>query len=154
MNYSHFAKQLDITRGNLYKVLESVSETSADKQPVGFSNTIRWNVGHILTVAEMFIFNNLQTSGLPKEYTSLFAPGTKPSDWKGEPIPLSTLLAQLQDQVVRIKQHVEIYSDETLPEPLKLGPVLQLNCMGEVCNLALYHEAMHTGFIHALKRIV
>ncbi|WP_149096435.1 DinB family protein [Paenibacillus terrae] len=154
MDYSQFAKQLEITRGNLYNVLESVSETSADKQPAGFSNTIRWNVGHILTVAEMFIFNNRQTSGLPKEYNNLFAPGTKPSDWTGEPIPLSTLLAQLQDQAVRIKQHVEIHSDETLPEPLKLGPVLQLNSMGEVCNLALFHEAMHTGFIHALKRIV
>ncbi|QZN75491.1 DinB family protein [Paenibacillus sp. DR312] len=154
MDYSQFAKQFDITRGNLYKVLESVSETSADKQPVGFSNTIRWNVGHILTVAEMFIFNNRQTFGLPKEYNNLFATGTKPSDWTGEPIPLSTLLAQLQDQAVRIKQHVEIHSDETLAEPLKLGPVLQLNSMGEVCNLSLFHEAMHTGFIHALKRIV
>ncbi|SFF45194.1 DinB superfamily protein [Paenibacillus algorifonticola] len=154
MDYSQFAKQLEITRGNLYNVLESVSETSADNQPAGFSNTIRWNVGHILTVAEMFIFNDRQTSGLPKDYNNLFAPGTKPSDWTGESILLATLLAQLHDQAVRIKQHVEIRCGETLPEPLKLGPFLQLNSMGEVCHLALFHEAMHTGFIHALKRIV
>lgn len=154
MKYSDFIKQFDITRGNLLRMLESVSETSADRQPAGFNNTIRWNVGHILTVTEQFIFGYPNSSSLPATYQDMFANGTKPADWTGETISLETLRTQLQDQAARIKEHIMNRLGDQLPEPLTLGPDLQLETTAEVCHLCLLHEATHTGYVQALKRIV
>jgi hypothetical protein len=65
MKYSNFIKRFDVIRGNLLRTLESVSETSTNRQPYGLNKTIRWNVGHILTVPEQFIFGYPNFSGLP-----------------------------------------------------------------------------------------
>ncbi|MBH8605493.1 DinB family protein [Thermoactinomyces sp. CICC 10522] len=61
---SHFLiAQFEILRGRLQQFLEATSENVADQMPQGFNNTIRWNVGHILTVADTF-FGLKSCSGL------------------------------------------------------------------------------------------
>ncbi len=49
-------KQFEITRGALLKFMETLDDKTADTQPEGFNNTIRWHIGHVLTAAEVFMF--------------------------------------------------------------------------------------------------
>ena len=57
-------KQFEITRGALLTFMETLDDKTADTQPKGFNNTIRWHIGHVLTAAEVFMFeknsNNYQ----------------------------------------------------------------------------------------------
>ena len=57
-------KQFEITRGALLTFMETLDDKTADTQPEGFNNTIRWHIGHVLTAAEVFMFeknsNNYQ----------------------------------------------------------------------------------------------
>ncbi len=74
-------------------------------QPEGFNNTIHWHVGHMLTVAEQFMFGFPKKSeSLPANYMEFFATGTKPADWHGEVPSVQELSVQLQEQLNSIKR--------------------------------------------------
>ncbi|WCK54431.1 DinB family protein [Aneurinibacillus sp. Ricciae_BoGa-3] len=147
--------QFTHARNSLLKNIESVTEAEADHQPEGFNNTIRWNIGHILTVDEQFMFGfPNRTQHLPANYKQLFGNGTKPFEWTEEPPSLDTLKVQLQDQADRITSTYEGRLDENLPKPVTLGSGRQYHTYGELFALGIYHEASHTGIVQALKKIV
>ena len=60
-------KQFEITRGALLTFMETLDDKTADTQPKGFNNTIRWHIGHVLTAAEVFMFGK-EFKQLPTEY--------------------------------------------------------------------------------------
>src|SRR5690625_6491824 len=74
-------KKLDFTRDSFIKFVKNLDEKTVDIQPEGFNNTIRWHVGHVLVVAEKFLFGYPeQSTKIPANYHDLFQPGTKPAD--------------------------------------------------------------------------
>lgn len=139
--------QFELTRTNLFKTIEEASEEILDVQPKGYKNTIHWNIGHILTTAEKFLFG--PNGKFPAEYNELFGYGSKPADWKGNVPTVATLLEQLKEQLPRIKEIPEERFQEKLPEP-----ILGRNTYGELAALALYHETFHYGQIYAMKRFL
>lgn len=139
--------QFDIIRERLVKRMEELSEEVAVIQPEGFNNNIHWNIGHLLTVTESFLFGD--HGQLPAEYKELFSPGTKPADWKGEVPSIATLLEQSKDQLNRIKNIPNERFHDNLPEP-KLGR----KTLGEIAGFAIYHESYHFGQIHVMKRLI
>ncbi|MCQ6275013.1 DinB family protein [Bacillus sp. V3B] len=140
-------KEFELLRVRLYPRVEEISEEIIDVQPEGFNNTIRWNLGHLLTVTEVFLF--AENGQLPVNYKELFAPGTKPSDWSGEVPSVATLIGQLKEQQERINEIPTERFNEALPEP-KLG----CSTVGELAGFSFYHETYHFGQIHAMKRLI
>ena len=48
--------QLKAVRGDTINVVKELSESQADSIPEGFNNNIRWNLGHVYVVQELFAF--------------------------------------------------------------------------------------------------
>lgn len=143
-------KHFELTRSFFLKNVDALDESITEVQPEGFNNTIHWHVGHVLTVAEQFMFGfPKKSNSLPEKYMELFATGTKPADWQGDVPSVSELSAQLKEQIKRIKE----IPAESLNEKLK-NPFLGLETFGEVANFAIFHEANHLGQIHAMKRVI
>lgn len=143
-------KNFELTRGMFVKNIDALDEGLVGVQPEGFNNTIQWHVGHVLTVAEQFMFGfPKKTSSLPEKYMELFATGTKPADWHGDIPSVSELSAQLKEQLRRIKE-IPLAS---LNEKLK-SPFHGLETYGEIANFAIFHEANHLGQMQAMKRII
>jgi uncharacterized damage-inducible protein DinB len=140
-------KEFELLRTRLYPRVEEIADNVFDIQPEGFNNTIHWHVGHILTVTEGFLF--AENGQLPAEYKELFAPKTKPSDWKGEVPSIATLVQELKKQHERINDIPNERFNELLPEP-KLG----CTTVGELAGFTFYHETYHFGQIHAMKRLI
>lgn len=141
---------MELTRSFFLKNVEGVEDGLVDIQPEGFNNTIHWHIGHILTTAETLIFGfPKNTSNLPANYMELFARGTKPADWKGDVPSVSVLTSQLKEQLSRMKE----ISIDSLSVELK-EPFLGQKTYGELVNFALFHENMHLGQIHAMKRVI
>ncbi|WP_027415987.1 DinB family protein [Aneurinibacillus terranovensis] len=152
---NNFVKQFEHARGGTLRVLDSIPAGMADVMPPGFRNTIRWNAGHILVVAEQFLFGLLaEQMQMPKEYKDLFGNGTKPADWTGDIPSLEVLVGQLKEQGERAKDILAGRSGRKLAKPYPLGSGRTLETSDDVFNLALYHEANHTGYIQALKRTI
>lgn len=143
-------KSFELTRSKLVGNVEKLNEENVDVQPVGFNNTIHWHVGHVLTVAEQFMFGfPKKLTSLPANYMELFATGTKPADWQGEVPSIKELTEQLKDQMKRIKE----IPAESFSERLKT-PFLGQETYGELANFAIFHEATHLGQIQAMKRVI
>lgn len=148
MNKTVGLKQFELTRGALVKFMQTLDIKTADKQPDGFNNTIRWHIGHVLTAAESFMFGK-EFKHLPSEYPGLFGLGTRPSEWKTEGPSLEVLMSQLQEQAQRIKVIPTESFEKKLPKPF-----LGLETVGELYGMMLYHEADHIGQMKAMKRII
>ncbi|MEH7505702.1 DinB family protein [Neobacillus drentensis] len=143
-------KHYGLTRGFFIKNVDTLAEGIADVQPEGFNNTIHWHVGHVLTVAEQFMFGfPKKSTQLPANYMELFASGTSPAAWQGDVPQLQELIIQLQDQLKRIKE----IPTESFNKMLKT-PFLGQETFGELTNFAIFHEGIHLGQIQAMKRVI
>jgi len=142
-------KQFEMTRARLQQLINSTSETFFDQMPKGFNNTIRWNVGHILTVADALFGLKM----LPADYRQLFWNGTKPADWTGEVPSPETLVSELQKQTAQIKETFTDRLEEKLAKPIDLNGY-QIETIGSVFSFNNMHEAVHLGYMNALKRAI
>ncbi|MGG1398004.1 DinB family protein [Bacillus salipaludis] len=143
-------KHFEVTRNFFLKKIDDLDEAIVDVQPEGFNNTIHWHIGHVLTVAEQFMFGfPKKSTNLPEHYMTLFATGTKPADWQGDVPSSAELISQLKEQIKRIKE----IPAESLNERLAT-PFLGLESFGEIAHFATFHEANHLGQIQAMKRVI
>jgi hypothetical protein len=143
-------KQFVLTRNNFIKRVEPIDKEIVDVQPSGFNNNIHWIVGHVLTVAEQFLFGfPIQSSHLPASYKELFGNGTKPADWNGSVPSVEELLGQLKEQLERIKEIPAERFNDRLEKPFR-----DLETFGELANMAVFHEANHLGQIQTMKRLI
>ena len=140
-------KQFGRTRAVIAKTLDGVSPEALDVVPEGFNNNIRWQLGHILVTAELFLFKGQEK--LPASYNELFGPGSKPANWTGDVPSVATLLEQLNEQLARIQE-----VDTTTFEIKLEKPFIGNETVGELAAMGAFHEAMHVGQIQALKQIV
>ncbi|MEH7437982.1 DinB family protein [Neobacillus drentensis] len=143
-------KGYEVARRYFVKTVESLDESMVDVQPEGFNNTLHWHVGHVLTVAEQFMFGFPKKSAhLPANYVELFGNGTKPADWQGEVPSVKVLVEQLKEQLGRIKE----IPVESFDAKLKT-PFLGQETFGELTSFAIFHESQHLGQIQAMKRVI
>lgn len=139
---------LEMNRKRTLEVLAGVAEAQADVVPSGFNNNIRWHAGHILTTQERL---SLRLAGepmkLPEELMSLFLNGTKPADWQEAPPSLPELTRHLEEQPGRIRERLQ----GKLGEPLAVA-FKDFRRLDEALIFSLTHEALHAGYIMALKK--
>lgn len=144
-----FFMQYEMTRNRFIKEVQSIDPGIVDIQPEGFNNHIHWMVGHVLTVAENFMFGFAGNRSLPINYNELFGNGTKPDDWSEDVPAFQDLIAQLKDQLNRIKEIPVQQLDQKLDKPFR-----EFETYGELGSLAVYHEANHLGQIHTMARLL
>ncbi|WNQ11406.1 DinB family protein [Paenibacillus aurantius] len=131
-------------------IAKHIPEEIADLQPEGFSNTIRWNIGHVLFLTEQLVnFPERSADPLPAEYEKLFARGTRPSEWASEPPSLEELAGHLKEQLERFKRIPEERQSQVLQEPVE-----GMRTFEELASLILVHNSMHVGIIFTMKQVI
>ena len=134
--------------------LQGVTEGDFDKQPEGFKNTIRWNVGHMIYWMDKYSTLSFGSpSTIPDSYDTLFNSGTKPLDWTFAPPSKEELVQMLTAQLSRLSELTPEMLGEKLSTPNVLGP-FQFNTAGELFNFALIHEAIHLGTISSQLKVL
>ncbi|WP_058303295.1 DinB family protein [Gorillibacterium timonense] len=154
MNHEQWLGQIRLVRTITMKAMDGLTEEMADIQPPGFSNTIRWQFGHILTVQET-IFTHFagEASQLDESIFQLFSNGTTPSNWTSPPPTLPELRDLLEGQSQHLCTHYANRMDELALKPFKrLG--YQMNTIGEMLLFSLHHEGIHHGCIMSLRKAV
>lgn len=147
-------ERLNFARTATVNTLEKIDESKWDEQPEGFSNTIRWNAGHIYLVME-----SLMTIAAPdletkiQEYAPFFSPGTKPSDWPDAVPSKEEIIERLTEQHTRLQQHLEGRLSQQPANEIAIGP-LKLETIDDLLNFLLFHEGMHLGTIQAQMRLI
>ncbi|WP_029192591.1 DinB family protein [Paenibacillus harenae] len=134
--------------------LQGVEDGYFDKQPEGFNNTIRWNVGHMIYWMDKYSTLSFGSpSAIPDSYDTLFNSGTKPLDWTFAPPSKEELVETLAAQLSRLSELTPEMLGEKLSTPYALGP-FHFDTAGELFNFALIHEAIHLGTISSQVKVL
>lgn len=142
--------QLARTRTRTLQLLDAVTEDAADVIPSGFNNSVRWQLGHILTVQERYASKLIGLPmDLPESYTKLFENGTKPADWDVTPPSLQVLKEELSKQTGRTQQKLDGKLETKLDEPIR-----GMETLGDIMANMIHHEGVHIGSISALQKAI
>jgi hypothetical protein len=146
------SKQFEFLRDSLMRFVNELDEKTSDVQPNGFNNTIRWNLGHVLTCSEQMMFGYPEhPSNIPASYNEMFMGGSKPSEW-GPDIPtLQELAGYLENQTARIRELSSEFFAQKLPFKFFIESI---QTYGELFEVSMFHEATHLGQMQAMKRII
>ncbi|MFC0216653.1 DinB family protein [Paenibacillus chartarius] len=154
MNSEQLLRQVELVRAITLTAFDHLDEELADRQPAGFPNNIRWNLGHILITQEQLAthFAGMEPQ-LPPEYLRWFGNKTKPSDWTETTPTLQELKHRLQIQTAYICDKLGPRLDDPALKPfVRLGR--EMTTIGEVLTHSLYHEGLHQGAILGLRKAI
>lgn len=141
------------SRKLLLQLIENLTLEELNTIPKGFNNNIIWNIGHIIVVQQMLVYN---LSSLPMlvspEEVARYKKGTKPTEnMATEEVErlkklLFTTVAQTETDFATDKfQHFTKFTVMT-------GFVIKN--VQDAIAFNYYHEALHTGVIMSLKKLV
>lgn len=139
---------LSFWRQYTLNVIEDITEDEADHIPDGFSNNLRWNIGHILVSSAGLLLPRLGADiPYPSVYLEQFNRGTSPKEWTSAPSSLATLKEELKAQPELLKAHLHGRLDEPLTESF-----IELDTIGGLVGFAINHEMLHAGVIMGMKK--
>lgn len=145
---------LNVIRVMVLSKVEPISEELFDVQPEPFNNTIRWNLGHMISVMNGLTFARIQQdSKLPQSFTDMFKTGTKPADWTTTPPSKEELMALLKKQLDEVQETFGGRLDEPIAAPFQIRD-FKFETVGEVLGFAIIHESQHLNAIHDLAKII
>lgn len=144
----------DVYREQTIKLMSSITEEQSDVIPDGFSNSLRWNFGHILVSQEqsMFQLGMNQSGEIPMKTQDAFKRGSSPKDWSVTPLTLSDIREQLQKQKERMKSTFSGRLGDSAANVFDLGQQRELKTLGDLFVGSLWHEGLHQGVIDCIKR--
>ncbi|KRE49465.1 hypothetical protein ASG85_24190 [Paenibacillus sp. Soil724D2] len=147
-------KQLAFVRGQTLKLMDGITEETADRIPDGFRNTIRWQLGHIYVVLERFAFQYMGLLlRLPEGFKEQFEYGTTPLNRPNSiAVPtLPELESLLKNQQERIRDVLGLRLQEKIVPPYTTSAGMTLETPEQFLSFNLYHEGMHISVIKLYK---
>lgn len=150
MNEEQLFQLMEFWRKQTVGILDMTSEKEADIIPVGFSNNLRWNLGHILiSLPGLVMTRSGERFPYSKEYLAYFNRGTSPKDWEDAPPTLAEIKEKLESQLEMIQRSVSGKLEQKLEEPF-----MGLETVGGLLGFAINHEVLHIGTMLAMRKVV
>lgn len=146
----------DLTRASrtiLLQILDNNTLEKLNKIPEGFANNLIWNIGHVIVVQQMLVYN---LSGLSMiisdEMVRKYKKGTKPehSASQEEVNEIKSLLIKTIDQTeLDFKNGLfKNYSEY----PTSTGFVIK--SAKSACKFNCLHEGIHIGVIMGIRKFI
>ena len=144
--------QMNFTRLYTLGRLEQSVDAEWDTQPTGFSNTIRWNAGHIYVTLEYFVhLVDEEYEIVNAEWIPLFVRGSSPAIWEGDIPSNEEMVIALTEQTTRLTKILAGKLEQPLENPIDFGDHT-IKTIGALISSAIWHEGLHTGIIDGLNR--
>lgn len=149
MNVFDLQKQ---TRNNILQILEHLTLEQLNKIPSGLNNNIFWNFGHVVVAQQLL---NYRISNLPMkvgdDLVELFRKGSSASTYD------QALLDKLKGLTLSLTEETKKDYDngvfvEFTTYPTSYG--ITLENIEDALAFNNAHEALHLGYIMALRRMV
>lgn len=141
------------SRRLLSQLIEHLTLAQLNEIPPGFNNNIIWNVGHIIVVQQMLIYN---LSGLPMQVDAdlilKYKKGTRPAAPATE-AEVALLKELLFTTVKQTESDFEAGLFKNFNEYTVMTGFVIKNASDAIA-FNNYHEALHTGVIMSLRKLV
>ncbi len=141
------------SRRLLYQLIQDLTLEQLNTIPQSFNNNIIWNIGHIIVVQQMLVYN---LSGLPMQVSadlvSKYKKGTRPTAFVSE-TEVQLLKELLFSTIEQTEIDFERQVFKTFTE-YKVMTGFVIKNVNDAIAFNYYHEALHTGVIMSLKKVV
>lgn len=146
----HFSL-LQATRNNVLRLVENLPLETLNKIPEGFNNNIAWNLGHLVATQQLLCYGLSGAQILVEnDFVSKYRKGSKP-EGDIDQAELDFIKNQLIILVEKTEEDLANGLFQNFKEyPTSYGVVL--NSVEEAITFNNLHEAMHLGYIIALKK--
>ena len=138
------------TRRNLLKVINGLTDEQLVTIPQGFNNNILWNIGHVCVTQQALQYRlSGNPSNMPENLTNAYKKGTSASDI--DVTDIHTFKKLLVSQIDDLQADYEngLFKEFTV-YPTSYG--ITLESIDDAIQFNLLHEALHLGYVMALKR--
>ena len=142
-----------ISRKVLAQFLQHYTLEQLNKVPEGFNNNLIWNIGHILVVQQMLVYN---LSGLPMmvsaEMVSNYKKGTKPeADVSQDEVDeIQSLLFETINQT-KMDYNNKIFKNFN---EFTTMTGFTIKNVEDALSFNYYHEAVHTGIMMSIRKFI
>ncbi len=142
-----------ISRKTLSQFLQGYTLEQLNAIPEGFSNNLIWNIGHIVVVQQLLVYN---LSGLPmmvsEEMITKYKKGTKPQH-NATQAEVDEIQSLLFETINQTKADLDNKIFKNYNEyPTSTGFVLK-NAEDAIA-FNVYHEALHIGIMMSIKKFI
>ncbi len=141
------------TRKNCLMFTDDLSPQQLEAIPATHNNNILWNLGHILVSQQMLCY---KLAGLPMnvpdEMVEPLRKASSPKDWTSPPD-----INWIKDKFQSLVEQTEAdYGAGKFSgyEPYPTSYGIELKSIEDAIRFNNLHEALHLGYIMALKRLV
>lgn len=140
------------TRGNTIAAIKNLNLDQINKIPEGFTGNIAWHLGHMVSTHKGLVYQlNSVPGGLEKEFVLKYKKDSKPE------APISQeefefITSELLNQIDELEEDLqkEDFFGENIP--YKTSYNFEMNSFKECIRFSNLHQALHLGYIMALKR--
>lgn len=143
----------ETSRNLLNRLIENLSLEQLNAIPPGFNNNIIWNIGHIIVVQQMLVYN---LSGLPMkvdaDLVSKYKKGTQPTAPASE-AEVALLKELLFTTIIQTESDFAAGLFKNFTEYTVMTGFVIKNASDAIA-FNYYHEALHTGVIMSLRKLV
>jgi len=142
---------LKATRTNILKAIDGISLEQLNLVPEGYNNNLIWNAGHVAVTQQLLCYakSDLQVK-LPKDMIATYRKGAKPERdvTQAEVEQIKSLLTESIEWLATDLAAGTFKTFKTYPTSYGYT----LNSIEDAVNFNNVHEAMHLGYIIAMKK--
>lgn len=142
-----------LSRKIVAEYLEHYTLEQFNKIPEGFHNNLIWNIGHIIVVQQMLVYN---LSGLPmkvsQEMVEKYKRGSKPEDNVSQ-TEMDEIRSLLFETINQTKADFNSKIFKTYTEFTTLSGFTIRN-VEDALAFNYYHEAMHIGMMMSIRKFI
>lgn len=143
----------ETSRKLVKQLIENLTLDQLNAIPPGFNNNIIWNVGHIIVVQQMLVYN---LSGLPMQIDanciSRYKKGTRPTA-----LATAAEVEMLKALLFSTTKQTQIDFDNAIFKDFMEYTVMTgfvIKNVEDAIAFNYYHEALHTGVIMSLRKLI
>ncbi|MBS4216788.1 DinB family protein [Bacillus sp. FJAT-49711] len=143
-------KQFQFVRTYTIRALNQTKLDKWDFIPNGFSNSIRWNVGHIFITAEILLNKAEQQYDIKnRKWVTFFAPGTQPTDWTETPPSTEELIEALKMQ----SRYIDTFFAGKINNKASESFIIanhEMDTVDAFLQFVIFHEGLHAGIFKSI----
>lgn len=144
-------KLFKYSRTSTLILLNNIDKKKWDVQPNGYSNTVRWNAGHVYVTAEDYLNDADKDYKITHpEWLDFFLDGTSPSDWSDDVPSAKQIVTALEEQKERIYSHFQDKINDKASVTRDINAT-KLDTVDASLQFVTWHEGIHLGFTNALR---
>lgn len=142
------------TRHNTINAIKDLTLEQVNEIPEGFTGNVAWHLGHMVSTHKGLVYQlNSVPGGLPKEFVLKYKKDSKP-EAPIDQAEFEFITTELLNQIDELEADLQKEGFFGVNIPYSTSYNFDMNSFDECLRFSNLHQALHLGYILALKHSI